>query len=66
MAQPWVTDRIKADVDKQAASNGVGKEALLNVLLRLALSDDRDVMRAVRLIQAANLGGEQDLTNKGW
>lgn len=66
MPQAWLTERIKDDVNRTAKTYRIKKEALLNVLVRLALNDEAEVRRAILLIRSATLGGQTDLERKGW
>lgn len=66
MGQVWITAKIHRDLGAEAKSRGVRTEALLNVLLRLGLADEAGLGRVVHLIKNTDLGGEEDLTTKGW
>lgn len=68
MAKPiYVTDKIHEDLKRLAEKEGVALEGLACVLLRLALSDERLVSMALRLIKACDLSyGAAKLGEKGW
>jgi hypothetical protein len=68
MPQVYVTPKIKQDLEnvKPANQNQVTEEGLVNVILRLTLSDEQEMKKIVNLIKRAQLGGELDLEKKGW
>jgi len=61
-----ITKKIKRDLAKFADKHGVRQESLVNVGLRLLLSDEQRAKTLVNLIHSAKLGGATDLENKGW
>jgi len=62
----WLSDRVKEDLERIAKEHKVSQEAIANVILRLTFSDDQEVRKVINLIKSANLGGQMDLTKKGW
>jgi hypothetical protein len=62
-----ITDKIHDDLKRLAEKEGIALEGLACVLLRLALSDERLVGMALRLIKACDLNyGAAKLGEKGW
>lgn len=63
----WVTDKIKEDLDRLAKDKGVYVEGLACILLRLALSDEYIIERALKLIERCDLNhGVAELEKRGW
>ena len=62
----WLTAKIKEELQKIAENDDVAEEAIVNVALRLIFSDSRERKKIINLIKSAELGGQVDLTNKGW
>jgi hypothetical protein len=62
-----ITDKIKADLDDLANKEKVPVEGLTCVLLRLALSDDNIIQRALKLMEKCDLKhGATELEKRGW
>jgi len=62
-----ITDKIKADLDDLAKEKKVPIEGLTCALLRLALSDDSLVQRALKLMEKCDLKhGAAELEKRGW
>jgi hypothetical protein len=63
----FVTNRIKADLERLAKERGIKIEGLACVLLRLALSDSHLVETALKLIESCDLNhGAAELEKRGW
>jgi hypothetical protein len=60
-----ITDKIKADLDDLANKEKVPVEGLTCVLLRLALSDDSLVQRALKLMEKCDLSMELQSWKRG-
>lgn len=70
--QVYVTDRIHnwsqttAQQLSDALNYTVRHEGLVCMLLVLALSDERMLKQAGEILRHYNLGGAQDMENRGW
>lgn len=60
-----VSEKVDKKLDEMEEINDVGKEALGNTLLMLALCDDSRVNQAINLIESWELGGASKLSGKG-
>jgi len=62
-----ITDKIKADLDHLANKEKVSVEGITCILLRLALTDDSLVHRALKLMEKCDLKHEAaELEKRGW
>lgn len=60
-----LSEKVHGKLGETAEINDVGKEALGNALLMLALCDESRVDQVVNLIENWNLGGASKLESKG-